>query len=396
MKKKSKAKSSVRKRISIPDCKHFTGYKPCFPDTNCLEKCVDPKPRGSKILIINLEAMGNVLVTTTLLPAIKRKYPQSTVFWITLRNAAPLLLYNQYIDKVFVWEPQSWLVLQAMQFDLVMNIDKASHACAFMMSLNSRKKVGYGLKNDGALIPLNKEAEHNYLLGLDDEAKFRVNQKSNSQLLTEAMGLRYHRDEYLLQLSDEELEFCHRYKQAILSHEPPHAAHRSPLIVGFNTGCSLLYPNKKMTIDQYIILIDELSKRAGIRLLLLGGTEDTARNAEIARQAGIKVINTPTTEGLRRGICYENVCDLVITGDSLGMHIAIALKKHVLVWFGVSCPPEVDLFGRGVKFIPEGLACSPCWKKECPYNLECVQMVDLEAIVAEVDNHRREFSRTGK
>jgi heptosyltransferase-2 len=333
--------------------------------------------------------MGNVLVTTTLLPAIKRTYPESTVFWVTLKNAAPLLLYNQYIDNVFVWEPESWLILQAMHFDLVMNVDKSSHACAFMMSLTSRKKVGYGLKGDGAIIPLDKDAEYNYRLGLDDYAKFRINQKSNSQLLTEAMGLRFHCDEYLLQLSDEELEFCHRYKRSILSNEPPLAAHRSPLMVGFNTGCSLLYPNKKLTIDQQVILIDELSKREGIRLLLLGGPEDTARNAEIARQVGAKVINTPTTEGLRRGICYENVCDLVITGDSLGMHIAIALKKHVLVWFGVSCPQEVDLFGRGAKFIPEGLACSPCWKKECPYNLECMQMVDLEGIVAEVDNYRR-------
>jgi heptosyltransferase-2 len=117
MKKKSKGKSSVRRRIAIPDCKHFTGYKPCFPETNCLEECVDPKPRGARILIINLEAMGNVLVTTTLLPAIKRTYPESTVFWVTLKNAAPLLLYNQYIDNVFVWEPESWLILQAMHFD---------------------------------------------------------------------------------------------------------------------------------------------------------------------------------------------------------------------------------------------------------------------------------------
>lgn len=382
--------------MAIPDCKQFTGYKPCFPDTNCLEKCVDPKPRGAKILIINLEAMGNVLVTTTLLPAIKRKYPESTVFWITLRNAAPLLLYNSFIDRVFVWEPESWLVLQAMQFDLVMNIDKASHACAFMMSLKSRKKVGYGLKNDGAIVPLNKEAEYNYGLGLDDHAKFRVNQRSNSQLLTEAMGLRFHRDEYLLQLSDEELEFCHRYKQSILSDVHLSGTQDPPMIVGFNTGCSLLYSNKKMTLDQHVILIDELSRRAGIRLLLLGGPEDTARNAEISRQAGTRVINTPTMEGLRRGICYENVCDIVVTGDSLGMHIAIALKKHVLVCFGVSCPQEVDLFGRGVKFIPEGLACSPCWKRECPYNLECIQMVDLEGIVREVDNFRNALRRKGK
>ncbi len=76
----------------IPDCKRFTGYKPCYPDHNCWEDgCKDKIDEGKKILIINLDAMGDVLMTTAQLPAIKRKYPVSTITWITLKNAAPLL-----------------------------------------------------------------------------------------------------------------------------------------------------------------------------------------------------------------------------------------------------------------------------------------------------------------
>ncbi len=139
-----------------------------------------------------------------------------------------------------------------------------------------------------------------------------------------------------------------------------------------------------MNIEKQVVLIEECTRRNSKRMLVLGGPEDTARNAEIYRRVGTRVVNTPTTEGIRRGICYENLCDLVITGDSLGMHIAIALKKFVIVWFGVSCWTEIDLFDRGVKLIPEGLECSPCWKQQCPYNLECIQMIDLERIAAEV------------
>ena len=384
MKKKSK-KSKATRKIVIPDCKHFTGYKPCFPDTKCLDECVDPYPLGKKILIVNLEAMGNVLVTTTLLPAIKRKYPRSSIYWITLPNAYRLLDNNPYLDKVYIWEPQSWLSLQTMAFDIVVNVDKVVHACAFTMSLNAKKKLGYGLNKNGVIIPLNKEAEYNYRLGLDDHLKFHVNQKTNSQLLTEAMGLKYSRDEYILNLTQDEINFCQQYRKEILANHPPLTTHHSPLVVGFNTGCSLLYPNKKMTIDQDVILINELSKKENYRLVLLGGPEDTERNAEIARQVGDKVINTPTREGIRQGLCYINICDVIITGDSFGMHAGIALKKYIIVWFGVSCPPEVDLLDRGVKLIPEGLACSPCWKRECPYNVECIQMIDLVRIVHEVD-----------
>lgn len=375
-----KKKTSIRRRprkLTIPECRTFTGYKPCHSGTACLDTCVDPRPSGAQILIVNLEAMGNVLVTTTMLPALKRKYPESTIHWITLRNAAPLLMENPYVDRVYVWEAESWLILQSMRFDVIVNVDKSVRAGALTKALRAKRKLGYGVDERGVIIPLNREAEYNYRLGLDDDLKFRVNQKTNPQLLAEAAALKYRRDEYVLKLSAGEEHFCDLMRQE-------HGLGAARIVVGFNTGCSLLYPNKKLTVDQHVVLAKALCGYPDIKLLLLGGPEDSERNAEIARQAGSVVLNTPTTEGVRRGICYENLCDVVVSGDSFGMHVAIGLKKYVIAWFGVSCHQEIDLYDRGIKLVPEGLACSPCWKHECPYNLECIHMVDLDRIVDEV------------
>ncbi len=377
-------RTPVRRRAAVrqkhvkqaPDCTKFTGYKPCIAGVSCVDKCQDPHPRGKSILIVNLEAMGNVLLTTSLLMPIKRKYPESAISWITLANAAPLLEHNPFIDRVYVWGPEAWMVLQAMEFDLVFSMDKAVRSGAFVKTLRAGNVLGYGVDRHGVIRPLNREAEYNYLLGLDDHLKFRVNEKPSTRLLTEAVGLRWRRDEYVLNLSREEEEFCRKRRSEYRL--------QAPVIVGLNTGCSLLYPNKKMTIDQHVVLIQELSKLREVQILLLGGPEDTERNAEIARQVGPLAIPTPTTEGLRRGICYENLCDVVVSGDSFGMHVAIALRKHVIAWFGVSCPQEIDLYDRGVKLVPEGLLCSPCWKKNCPFDLECIQMIDLDRIVAEI------------
>ena len=378
-------KQGKKKRLTIPDCKHFTGYKPCFPDTRCYQECVDFSPIGTKILIVNLDAMGNVLVTTSLLPAIKRKYPKSHITWITLKNAAPLLQNNPYLDRVYVWEPESWLVLQQMKFDLVLNVDKSQQSGAFTMSVKAKEKLGFGLNTRGQIVPLNKEAHENYKLGLDDHLKFRINQKTVQQLQCEQFKLKYKRDEYTLVLSPAEKEFCETYKSEM-------GIENGDLVVGFNTGCSELYPNKKMTIGQHVTLINRLATIPGLKLVLLGGPEDTVRNAEIMRQVREKAISTPTTEGVRRGVCYEDVCDLIISGDSFGMHVAVGLKKYVIVWFGVSCWTEIDLYDRGIKLVPEGLACSPCWKQSCPYNLECIQMIDLDAII----HHVKEYLATRK
>jgi len=375
--KKKKYRQTTKKKLIIPDCKHFTGYKPCYPGTTCYKECVDNDPIGKRILIVNLDAMGAVVQTTAMLPAIKRKYPKSHISWITLKNAYRLLDNNPYVDAVYVWEPESWMILEEMEFDILYQTDKTKRSCAFGNRIKAKEKLGFGLNKRGQIIPLNKEAEYSYILGLDDELKFKKNQKYGTQILQEAMKLEFQRDEYVLHLSEEEKKFCEQYKQE-------HGLNSVDLVVGFNTGCSLLYPNKKMTIEQHVTLINQLADVSNIRLVLVGGPEDTERNAEIVRRVGNKVLSTPTTEGVRRGICYENICDVIITGDSFGMHVAIGLKKYVIAWFGLSCWSEIDLYDRGIKLIPEGLSCAPCWKKECPYNLECIQMIDLERIAAEV------------
>ncbi len=367
--------------FEIPDCRRFNGYKPCFPYKACYEECTQPdKPFGTKILIINLDAMGDVLMTTAQLKPIKQKYPDSYVAWLTLKSAAPLLYVNPYIDDIFVWDPESWLILEQMKFNLILNADKSKRSAALAMKLNAKKKLGFGLNENGQVIPLNEEASYNYRLGVDDHLKFRVNQRTGQDILAETFCLPYHRDEYVLELTEDEKALTTWYKRS-------KGIGEEEIVIGFNTGCSDLYPNKKMTIDQHLKLIVMFAKDENVKMLLLGGREDTERNERlyivaIERNPDLKVklFNTPSTEGIRKGFVYENAADIVITGDSYGMHLAIALKKYVLVWFGVSCWTEIDLYDRGAKFIPNGLFCSPCWKKVCPYDWECGKMVDLESI----------------
>lgn len=367
--------------LEIPDCKRFGGYKPCLPYKTCYEGCASPDKRfGTKILVINLDAMGDVLMTTAQLAPLKRKYPESYIAWITLKSAAPLLACNPLIDDIFPWDTDSILVLEQMKLDLVLNADKSRKSSALASKLDAKEKLGFGLNSNGQIIPLNKEAVYNYKLGLDDYLKFRINKRTGQDILAESFKLQYERDEYILHLTDEEVALTSAYRES-------KGITDGDVVIGFNTGCSDLYPNKKMTVEQHLELIDKFSEHGKLKMLLLGGREDTERNVEIYERAvernpGLqtRLFNTPTSEGLRMGIVYENAADIIITGDTFGMHMAIALKKQVLAWFGVSCPQEIDLYDRGEKFVPAGLFCSPCWKKECPYGLECIKMIDVDGI----------------
>ena len=371
----------MKKNKEIPNCKNFTGYKPCFSDHNCWEDgCKDNIPIGTKILIINLDAMGDVLMTTAQLPLLKKRFPESTIYWITLKLASPLLYNNPLIDMVFDYGGEAISVLQNIKFDYVLNVDKSLRSCAILNSVSSKNKMGFGLNDDGKIIPVNEGAYYNYNLGMDDNLKFKINEKTGQEYLAETFELDYEKKDYVFEFTEEEKEFILNYKNDV-------GISPSDLVVGFNTGCSNLYPNKKMSIEQHQYLIEKLLGEKKYKIVLLGGPEDTERNEQIYSKFKEQIINTPTNLGVRRGACFEDLADVIITGDSFGMHLGIALKKFIIVWFGVSCHAEIELYGRGVKLYDKNLQCSPCWKKVCPFNLECIKNIDLNKIVSEVNKY---------
>lgn len=335
------------------DCRLFTGYKPCVHGGAC-GGCSHHDPVSAEILVINLGALGDVLRTTAQLPAIQRAWPGCRVTWVTSPRAMPLLRGHPLIDRVVAFDLPGLTELRARRFDVVLCVDKDRAAGGLARSLEAREKRGFGIDDHGAIVPFNPEAEALYALGLDDEAKFRGNQRSEPELLGDALGLPYAGEAYVLHLAPDELPRGPRRK------------------VGFNTGCSPLYPYKKLPLDVQAAAIEALELEEPV--LLLGGPEDTERNAALAARLGALVELTPTTGGLRRGAAEVSRCEVVVTGDSLGMHLAIALGVHVVAWFGPTCPQEIDLFGRGIKLLG-AVGCAPCWKRSCDEDPKCFDQV---------------------
>lgn len=356
------------------NCERFSGYKPCEPYKVC-RGCADQKPVDFRILVVNLDAIGNVVQNTSLLPAIRRKYPQAHIEWLTRKMAVAALEHNPYLHRIWTFDWETALVLQHMAFDLVLSCDKSRPATALVESLNARAKVGFGLDASGAIRTLNPEAHHLYRMGIDDQLKFRANQRSGQDLLAEALCLPYERDEYVLSLSAEEQAFVEAFRHG-------HGIAGDEIVVGLNTGCSTTYPNKKMREDQFVDLIRHLSGEPGLRLALLGGPTETERNGAILKQVQTPVIATPTTDGLRRGILYIDACDVIVTGCTAALHMAIGRRKHVVAWFGPSCASEVDLYDRGEKII-QAVPCSPCWKPSCD-DVICRDTLDIAGYASKV------------
>lgn len=355
------------------DCRLFTGYKPCIYKRAC-DGCDKYQPVKHRLAIVSLEAMGAVLRSTCLLPPIKRKYPDSHITWITYKASANLLKHNPYIDRIIELEGTTSHLAQYLKFDVVFAVDKSLEAGALAQTLQANERFGFGLNSDGVIVPLNPEASYQYDVGLSDELKFFVNEKPETQQITESMNLEWKRDPYILEKTAEETGIVKSRRESLIQGKKG--------IIGYNTGCSLLFPYKKFTVEHGIDVIRMWrQKYPDWVVALLGGREDTERQAAMkeAFKDDTFVVNTPTTEGLRSGILWMDAADMVLSGCSLGLHIAIGLKKPVICWFGVSCAQEIDTYDRGVK-IKADVSCTPCWKKSCNNEPKCYDRVSISEI----------------
>lgn len=357
------------------NCVYFTGYKPCKFKRPC-QGCPTYAPVKVRIAIISLEALGAVLRSTCLLKPIRRQYPDAHITWVTMPNAKSLLQNNSQIDRLLTLEPANLPLLDELQFDLLLSVDKSMQAGGLAQKIHAKKKFGFGIDKNGVIVPLTKHGEYQYLVGLDDKLKFVENEKTETQQITETMGLDWKRDPYVLDLDDQELKIVEHRRRELCSEGVQG-------VIGYNTGCSNLYSYKKLTIEDSVSLIQKWRQRfPNYAVALLGGREDQARQQQMkaAFAHDPMVVDTPTDQGLRSGILWMAAADVVFSGDSLGMHIAIALQKPVVAWFGVSCIQEIDLYDRGVK-IQAGVSCSPCWLRSCDREPKCFERVDLDRVV---------------
>jgi heptosyltransferase-2 len=361
--------------MSVTGCRHFSGYKPCFRSTACDDSCALKDIPSLSILIVHLGALGAVVRSTSLLRAMKRKFPSSMITWVTDAPAHHLLKNHPAIDRVLTTSPADLLTLSSLEFEVAFVIDKSLKASGVLQHTTVDKVYGFSvLARNGAIVPATPAAQELWELGLDNDKKFFENKKPETQLLVEALELGpYQRDDYWLPLTPEEETEKQARKDQWLGKE-----HKS-FVIGLNTGCSDVIAYKKLSVEfQRQIILKIETEIPDAQVVLLGGPEDTARNREIG--LGLDVISSETESGLRDGLISVAACDVVLTGDSLGMHMAISQKVQTVAWFGPTCAHEIDLYDRGAAILSKS-SCSPCWKRSCDRPIMCYDQVSLEEVL---------------
>ncbi|MBX2810145.1 MAG: lipopolysaccharide heptosyltransferase II [Cellvibrionaceae bacterium] len=124
---------------------------------------------------------------------------------------------------------------------------------------------------------------------------------------------------------------------------------------------------KKWPPQYYSAVADKCTEQ-GWQIWIMGSTADKATGQAIIEQMQRpqKAVNLCGKTQLAEAVDLLSLADHVLSNDSGLMHIAAALEKPLTTIYGPTSPAFTPPLSTRAKLIQTDIACSPCFKRECP------------------------------
>lgn len=304
-----------------------------------------------KILIIRLSSLGDILLTTPVIRALKNKYSSSQIDFLVKQVYSDVIRFNPNINQVFSFDAKGEIIkkLKQNRYDIVIDLQNNLRSRRITSRLNS------------SIFRFHKLTLKKFLL-----VHFKMNLLKNSKTITE----RYAEAFPNLQLDDKGLEiFIPDNIESKLNKID------FKEIIGFCPGSK--HFTKRWPIEYFINLGNKLTEQ-GLSIVIFGGKDDKEICFKISSQIP-NSINLQNDDDILQIAKDMKKCKLIISNDSGLMHTAAAVGVPVVALFGSS----VKEFG----FVPyrvknlvienKSLSCRPCshiGKEICPHkHFKCMK-----------------------
>jgi heptosyltransferase-2 len=368
------------------DCLHFLGDRPCVYHKRhgVVCRCDHYQAITERVLLIKLDAMGDVLRTTALLPLLHKEHPGSKLTWLTRPDSVPLLVGNPHVAEILALGADTPIHLAARAFDRVINLDAGEISASLAALARSPRKDGFVLEPAGVVRPTNEAAMSWLRAGLFDDIKRHGTETYQVRML-QILGAPQAEHGYIFELTDKEWRKGRDWLIGLgVDLERP--------IVGINTGAGARWPLKQWREDGMAELIDRLTASREIQVLLLGGPSERPRNERLRGRSPAGVFDAGCDHPVRDFAAILGHSTVVVTGDTLAMHLSLALRRRTIVLFGPTSAAEIELYGLGEKVVPD-MSCLTCYKTACDFVPNCMDLISVDMVEAAV---RRQLTIAGR
>lgn len=325
----------------------------------------------SSIIIRMPNWLGDVVMATPVLSAVREKWPRAHITLMMAEGLAPLLEKDPRINEIFAFKrPKGFLHrLQANQiierlregkYDMGILLTNSFSSAWWFYRSHIKTVAGYGRKfllNKSRQLPKNYKKQHlvhSYL-----------------QLL-EVIGIPFKERVPELFITREEKEAAFERYRALNGGS-------KRFVIGLNPGAAF-GPAKCWPAERFRALTKKLLENEKILLVFFGDRLAEPLVDEIVRGFPERAVNLSGKTLLREFMALISACDLFITNDSGPMHVAAAVGTPLIALFGSTSDVMTGPYKSG-DVIHKRVSCSPCFLRECPLDFRCMKAIEVEDVM---------------
>jgi len=328
-----------------------------------------------KILIIQTAFLGDVVLSTPLIKAVKKNYPNSKIFFLLIPQTKELLQNNPNLDGIIVYDKKdkerrvsSFIALarriRACGFELALIPHRSFRSALLAYLAGIPQRVGFD-KSSGAFLFTKK-------------IKYTQNQpevKRNLSLLEKDIPPE---NDCLPELFPSEDDF--KYIEELFKNW---GIKKEDKIVGIAPGS--VWNTKRWLPERFGEVAEALIEKLGAKVIFIGGKEDEKLCLEIASNMKSKPLTAAGKTSPLQSAALIPRCRVILSNDTAPMHMAVAMRVPVVAIFG-STIPEFGFAptGKNDLVIQKEIYCRPCGihgRKKCPEkHFRCMKEITAEEV----------------
>jgi len=333
---------------------------------------------AKRILIFNVNWLGDVLFSTATIRNIRRNYPNSYIACVVPSRCYPILKGNPYLDEVIIFDEKDRhrgmleklnfvSQLKRKSFDTVFLLHRSFSRALICRLAGIEQRIGHYTKKRAFLltkkiIPPERDSLHriDYYLDVIEKAGLRVE------------------DRYL------DFYFTPEDEAQVEAFLKKNSLEPGDFVVAINPGGNWM--PKRWPPDYWSRLADDLIEQLGAKVIITGSISDLLLAGQI--KEGMK--HTPFVAcgvfNIKQLGALAKKTKLFITADTGPLHIANAVgAKKIIALFG---PTAQNITGPypsvNVVCLQKDVGCPiPCYKVHCPLN-RCMRSITPQEVLAQV------------
>ncbi|MDD5680770.1 MAG: lipopolysaccharide heptosyltransferase II, partial [Candidatus Omnitrophica bacterium] len=335
------------------------------------------KESRKKILIVNVNWLGDVIFSTPFIRAVREAYPDSYIACMVVPRCKELLETNSRINELILYDEDGHersLIgkmrfasrLKKDKFDMAFILHRSFTRALITRMAGIKERIGYDTKGRGIL--LTKKVGH------PDSDLHKVEYFLK---LAGAVGADISKKNYEFFITDAD----RKKADALLSSLGINAGDR---FVVLNPGGN--WDPKRWPAENFSKLGDMLAVKYGVKIVISGQEKDKKLAADISGRMKHKAALICGKTRLRELAAIMEKAKLVISGDSGPMHIAVSVGTNTIAIFGPTDPEITGPYGgNNYVIIKKDIGCKvPCYDLTCREN-RCMKAVSAEDIMKKIE-----------